>query len=69
MRLESLAEPDFRAFMAKLTPNVPKENMLGVRIPKLRKLAKELAKTDWREQCRHPEAGTADGSTGAMEVL
>ena len=48
MRLESLAEPDFRAFMAKLTPNVPKENMLGVRIPKLRKLAKELAKTDWR---------------------
>lgn len=48
IRLESLAEPDFRAFMAKLTPNVPKEKMLGVRIPKLRKLAKELAKTDWR---------------------
>ncbi len=45
--LESLAEPDFQAFMAKLTPNVPKEKMLGVRIPKLRKLAKEIAKGDW----------------------
>ena len=50
MRLESLAEPDFRAFMAKLTPNVPKENMLGVRIPKLRKLAKQIGELIWKRQ-------------------
>lgn len=47
-RLESLAEPDFRAFTAKLTPNVSKEKILGVRLPKLRLVAKEIAKADWR---------------------
>lgn len=47
-RLESLAEPDFRAFTAKLTPNVSKEKILGVRLPKLRLIAKEIAKADWR---------------------
>lgn len=47
-RLESLAEPDFRTFTAKLTPNVSKEKILGVRLPKLRIIAKEIAKADWR---------------------
>lgn len=58
MRLESLAEPDFRTFMAKLTPNVPKEKMLGVRIPNLRKLAKEIAKGDWRTYLNNAKEDT-----------
>lgn len=47
-RLESLAEPDFQIFIAKSIPNISKETILGVRLPKLRSFAKELAKGDWR---------------------
>ena len=43
-QLESLAEPDFQQFTAKLIPNIPSEKILGVRLPKLRKIAKEIAK-------------------------
>ncbi len=45
-RLKELAEPGYRDFSAGLAPGV--HNMLGVRIPKLRELAKQLAKEDWR---------------------
>lgn len=48
MQLESLAEPDFQKFTSKLIPNIRPETILGVRLPKLRVLAKELAKDDWR---------------------
>ena len=40
-RLDSLAEPDFQAFTSRLMPGV--ENVLGVRLPALRRLARELA--------------------------
>lgn len=43
-QLESLAEPDFQQFTAKLIPNIPSEKILGVRLPKLRKIAKKIAK-------------------------
>ena len=42
-RLRGLSEPDYADFTAKLIPTVPRESILGVRLPALRKLAKELA--------------------------
>lgn len=47
-QLLSLAEPDFQKFSSSLIPNVDPRNVLGVRLPKLRKIAKQLAKEDWR---------------------
>lgn len=45
-RLFSLADKKYQKFSAKLLPNV--DNIIGVRLPILRKLAKEIAKGDWR---------------------
>ena len=44
-RLAALAEPEYADFSAKLTPNLPPERFLGVRVPKIRALARELAGT------------------------
>ena len=44
-RLEALAEEKYRIFTSALTPG--KENILGVRLPLIRKLAKEVLKGDW----------------------
>ena len=44
--LNAMAEPEFRAFTSRLLPGT--KNILGVRLPKLRKLAKRIAKGDWR---------------------
>lgn len=41
-RLEALAEPRFQAFAASLIPGA--QNLLGVRLPLLRKLARETAR-------------------------
>jgi 3-methyladenine DNA glycosylase AlkD len=49
--LEALAEPKFRAFTCRLMPGV--EPVLGVRLPKLRKIAKRIAKGDWRRYLEH----------------
>jgi len=46
-QLKELSEEKYRSFSSKLTPG--KENILGVRLPLLRKLVKELLKGDWRE--------------------
>ena len=40
--LEAAAEPDYRAFSARLLPGV--EDLLGVRLPTLRKLARRIAR-------------------------
>jgi len=45
--LRSLADEKYREFSAGLIPNV--DNMLGVRLPALRKLGKELSKGDWHD--------------------
>lgn len=45
-RLRSMADPDYLAFHQKLVPEV--DNLLGVRLPALRSLARELARGDWR---------------------
>lgn len=47
--LESLAEPDFQKFASSLIPNIPSESVLGVRLPRLRKIAKQIARSDWRD--------------------
>ena len=46
-RLLTLAEKDYQKFSVALIPGV--ENMLGIRLPMLRSIAKEIAKSDWRE--------------------
>lgn len=45
-QLQELAEEDFREFNKKLMPGT--ENVLGVRLPVLRKIARSLAKDDFR---------------------
>lgn len=43
--LARMAEPEYAAFAAKLLPGV--DDLLGVRLPVLRRLARRLAKGDW----------------------
>lgn len=50
-QLQSLATPKLADFSASLIPGLSLP-MLGVRIPELRRLAKELAKADWRKALR-----------------
>lgn len=45
-QLLGLADEDYRKFSAGLIPNI--DNVLGIRLPELRKLAKSLARGDWR---------------------
>ena len=42
-RLTELSDPAYRAFQSRLIPTVPMERVLGVRIPALRALAREIA--------------------------
>lgn len=42
-----LADEEYRKFQSKLCPS--NDNILGVRLPLLRKLAKQIAKGNWRE--------------------
>ncbi|MEH2958458.1 DNA alkylation repair protein [Candidatus Merdisoma sp. JLR.KK006] len=44
-RLQELADPKYKEFQSKLLPGV--DNVLGVRVPQLRSLAKEIARGDW----------------------
>ncbi len=46
-KLEKMAEKDYREFSQALIPGV--KNMLGIRLPNLRVLAKEMAKEDWKD--------------------
>ena len=46
-----LADVDYQAFAARLVPSV--NNILGVRLPQLRKLAQEIAKDDWRSYLKN----------------
>lgn len=59
-QLVALAEPDYQKFSAKLLPDVC--NILGVRLPVLRRLAKSLA-PDWEN------ALAAIGSTYFEEIM
>ena len=45
-RLFEMQDTGYRDFQRRLMPNIPKEKVIGVRTPALRKLAKELAGTE-----------------------
>lgn len=45
-QLQELAEEKYQAFSKSLVPNI--DNILGVRVPILRKIAKNMLKEDWR---------------------
>lgn len=49
-QLELQKEPDYQKFTSGLLPGVA--HILGVRLPALRKIAKQLAKDDWRQYLR-----------------
>ena len=44
--LESMSEESYRRFSASLLPGV--DRILGVRLPAMRRLAKQIAANDWR---------------------
>lgn len=51
--LAAMAEPKYRAFASSLLPGV--DNLLGVRLPLLRKMAAQLARAeDWRDFLAEP---------------
>ena len=45
IELEKIAEENYRIFATRLIPNV--DNLLGVRLPRLRKIAKKIAQLDY----------------------
>jgi 3-methyladenine DNA glycosylase AlkD len=45
-RIFEMADPKYRQFQSGLLPGI--DNILGVRLPDIRKLAGEIAKGDWR---------------------
>ena len=51
--LLEIAENDYKKFSSALMPGV--DNMLGVRLPVLRKMAGEIAKSDWRQELTFSE--------------
>ncbi|MEI5908282.1 DNA alkylation repair protein [Bacillus spongiae] len=44
-QLIELVDPEYQAFSAALIPNI--NNLLGVRLPELRKIAKKMVKNNW----------------------
>ncbi len=48
-RLIAVKDDAYREFQAKLVPNVPKETILGVRTPEMRKIAKEVFESGERD--------------------
>ncbi len=46
-QLQELAEEEYRVFSSGLLPDIG--NILGVRLPLLRKMTKHITKADWRE--------------------
>lgn len=54
--LARMAEPEYAAFAGRLLPGV--DDLLGVRLPKLRALARRLARGDWAAYLAAAESGT-----------
>ncbi len=57
-RLEACSSGEYRDFQSKLVPNIPKETILGVRTPDMRKIARDVRGTKEAEafltQLPHP---------------
>ena len=52
-RLFAMQDKQYAAFQAKLTPGVPMESFIGIRVPVLRKFAKEFTKEKGCEEFLH----------------
>ena len=52
-RLFAMQDKQYAAFRAKLTPGVPMESFIGIRVPVLRKFAKEFTKEKGCEEFLH----------------
>lgn len=52
-QLRDLAEPEYQKFSASLLPSIDSGKILGVRLPRLRKLAKQILKQDWESYLLH----------------
>ncbi len=52
-KLFELRDAEYALFQAKLTPGIPMDSFIGVRVPVLRKLAKEYIKDPESEQFLH----------------
>jgi len=52
-QLLQLVDKEYQKFSSALIPNI--NNIIGVRLPELRKLAKSIAKGDWRSYLEHTE--------------
>lgn len=51
-KLFELQDKEYASFQSKLTPNIDPESFIGVRVPKCRKFAKDLFKSDAAEVTR-----------------
>ncbi len=47
--LYSWSEPKYQKFSSALIPNLPAQAVIGVRLPILREIAREIAKGEWKE--------------------
>ena len=45
-RLAACSDEEYRDFQSRSVPNIPKETILGVRTPDMRKIAKEINGTE-----------------------
>ena len=52
-QLFELAEDEYKKFSSSLLPGI--DNLLGVRLPVLRKIAKQIAKKDWRSYLKNAD--------------
>lgn len=43
-------DDDYKKFQAKLVPNIPSDTIVGVRTPQLRKIAREVFESDFRDE-------------------
>lgn len=54
-KLQELSEPEYQRFSSALLPET--KNILGVRLPHLRKVAKQIVKGDWRAYLEQAQDG------------
>jgi 3-methyladenine DNA glycosylase AlkD len=52
-QLFELAEDEYKKFSSSLLPGI--DNLLGVRLPALRKIAKQIVKKDWRSYLKNAD--------------
>lgn len=69
-QLRKMADEEYKAFNCKLIPGINKERTLGVRVPAIRKLAKEIVKGGWERYLEELENCKLDpGGIGGTELF